>query len=98
MSPEYVEAATAMGPLPAEPYRGIRPFRFVDQRIFAARTEETWELLSNVTLYRAVLLYGASGTGKSSLINAGLLPQVLREEQVPERIRVQPLAGREFKI
>lgn len=98
MSTEYVEAATAAAPLPAEPYRGIRPFRFVDQRIFAARTDETWELLSNVTLYRAVLLYGASGTGKSSLINAGLLPLVLKEEQVPERLRVQPLAGREFKI
>lgn len=98
MSTEYIEAVTGAAPLPAEPYRGIRPFRFVDQRIFAARTDETWELLSNVTLYRAVLLYGASGTGKSSLINAGLLPLVLKEEQVPERLRVQPLAGREFKI
>lgn len=85
-------------PLPDAPYRGIEPFRFTDQQIFAARTEETWTLLSNVTLYRAVLLYGESGTGKSSLVNAGLLPQALTENYVPDRLRVQPFAGREIKV
>lgn len=85
-------------PLPDAPYRGIEPFRFTDQQIFAARSEETWTLLSNVTLYRAVLLYGASGTGKSSLINAGFLPQILKENQIPDRLRVQPFAGREIKV
>src|SRR6185436_5554459 len=84
--------------LPDAPYRGIEPFRFTDQQIFAARSEETWTLLSNVTLYRAVLLYGASGTGKSSLINAGLLPEALKENYVPDRLRVQPFAGREIKV
>jgi hypothetical protein len=85
-------------PLPDAPYRGIEPFRFTDQQIFAAREEETWALLSNVILYRAVLLYGASGTGKSSLINAGLLPQVLKDGYIPDRLRVQPFAGRELKV
>jgi hypothetical protein len=85
-------------PLPDAPYRGIEPFRFTDQQIFAARSEETWTLLSNVTLYRAVLLYGASGTGKSSLINAGFLPEALKENYVPDRLRVQPFAGREIKV
>ena len=83
---------------PGRSYRGVEPFRFTDQQIFAARTEETWTLLSNVTLYRAVLLYGASGTGKSSLINAGFLPQILKENQIPDRLRVQPFAGREIKV
>ena len=90
--------AVAAPPLPDAPYRGIEPFRFTDQQIFAARTEETWTLLSNVTLYRAVLLYGESGTGKSSLVNAGLLPQALKENYVPDRLRVQPIAGREIKV
>lgn len=91
-------ANTIAPPLPEAPYRGIEPFRFTDQQIFAARGEETWTLLSNITLYRAVLLYGASGTGKSSLINAGFLPQALKENYVPDRIRVQPFAGREIKV
>jgi len=85
-------------PVPEAPYRGIEPFRFIDQQIFAARSEETWTLFSNVTLYRAVLLYGDSGTGKSSLINAGLLPQIVKENYVADRLRVQPFAGREIKV
>ena len=93
-----MSAAIITTPLPDAPYRGVEPFRFTDQQIFAARTEETWTLLSNVTLYRAVLLYGASGTGKSSLINAGFLPQILKENQIPDRLRVQPFAGREIKV
>ncbi|MEO8435201.1 MAG: hypothetical protein ABI596_09925 [Pyrinomonadaceae bacterium] len=90
--------AVVAPPLPEAPYRGIQPFRFIDQQIFAAREEETWTLLSNVTLYRAVLLYGDSGTGKSSLVNAGLLPQAIKENYLPDRLRVQPFAGREIKV
>lgn len=91
-------ATVAAPPLPEAPYRGIQPFRFIDQQIFAARDEETWELWSNMTLYRAILLYGDSGTGKSSLINAGLLPKALPENFVIDRLRVQPVAGREIKV
>ncbi|HVS80955.1 MAG TPA: hypothetical protein VHE60_04415 [Pyrinomonadaceae bacterium] len=85
-------------PFPDAPYRGIRPFRFLDQQLFTARDEEIVELLSKVTLYRAVLLYGDSGTGKSSLINAGLIPEVRKENFIPNRLRVQPFAGREIKV
>jgi predicted negative regulator of RcsB-dependent stress response len=85
-------------PLPEVPYRGIEAFRFVDQQILAARDDEIWDLVSNVKLYRAVLFYGDSGTGKSSLINAGLLPKMLEGNYVPDRLRVQPFAGREIKI
>jgi hypothetical protein len=85
-------------PVPDAPYRGIRPFRFLDQQIFKARDDETWELLSKVTLYRAVLLYGDSGTGKSSLINAGLIPEVFKDNLTPHRLRIQPFVGREIRV
>lgn len=91
-------AAAPAPPVPERPYRGIEPFRYIDQRIFAARAEETWELLSSVLIYRGVLLYGDSGAGKSSLVNAGLVAAVRPEEFRPERLRVQPLLGREFKV
>lgn len=93
-----MSATVIAPPLPDAPYRGIQPFRFIDQQIFAARDEETWELWSNMTLYRAILLYGDSGTGKSSLINAGLLPKALPENFVVDRLRVQPAEGREIKV
>lgn len=84
--------------LPHLPYRGIQPFRYVDSPIFFAREEETRLLLQLVSVYRGVMLYGDSGVGKSSLINAGLLPAAARLGFEPERIRVQPRAGEEIVI
>jgi hypothetical protein len=84
--------------VPRVPYRGIQPFRYVDHAIFLAREEETEELEDLVAIYRGVLLYGASGDGKSSLINAGLLPAVARRRLRPERVRVQPRDGEELVV
>ncbi len=89
---------TQLLPIPESPYPGIEPFRFMDQQIFAARNDEIWDLQSSITIYRAVLIYGDSGTGKSSLINAGLIPKILDEDYVPDRLRVQPRAGKEIKV
>ena len=84
--------------LPEAPYRGIESYRFVDRAIFVARENEVGKLLRSVTIYRGVLLYGATGAGKSSLINAGLIPTALDNGFVPDRIRVQPAAGKELIV
>ena len=84
--------------MPATPYRGIQPFRYVDHPIFFAREDETRHLASLVAVYRGVMLYGDSGAGKSSLINAGLLPGATRLGFHPERVRVQPRSGEELVI
>jgi tetratricopeptide (TPR) repeat protein/WD40 repeat protein len=85
-------------PLPKEPYRGILPFRLLDWRIFLERDVETERLGNLVTMYGGVLLYGQSGAGKSSLLDAGLLPDVLRRGGAPERIRVFPKRGNELLV
>jgi hypothetical protein len=98
---EEVTAYAAMPevkPIPDAPYRGVEPFRFIDQQIFVARETETWNLLSSIMIYRGVLLYGGSGTGKSSMINAGLIPKALNEKFLPNILRVQPRRGKEIKI
>ena len=82
----------------ATPYRGIRPFRYLDHAIFFAREGETHHLASLVAVYRGVMLYGDSGAGKSSLINAGLLPEATRLGFQPERVRVQPRIGEELVV
>jgi hypothetical protein len=51
-----------------------------------------------VAVYRGVFLYGDSGNGKSSLVNAGLLPQARRLGFEPVGVRVQPRAGEELVI
>lgn len=85
-------------PLPEIPYRGIESFRYIDQRVFCAREEETWDLMRNILINRGVLLYGDSGSGKSSLINAGLIPEAIKENLYAHRLRVQPRRNREIKV
>jgi WD40 repeat protein len=83
---------------PREPYRGIEQFRFIDRPIFFERREETRRLIRLVSIYRGTLLYGESGAGKSSVINAGFIPAMLEEGFLPERLRVQPLPGGELVV
>jgi WD40 repeat protein len=83
---------------PREPYRGIEQFRFIDRPIFFERREEIRRLIRLVSIYRGTLLYGESGVGKSSVINAGLIPAMLDEGFLPERLRVQPVPGAELVV
>ena len=84
--------------LPEAPFRGIEAFRYVDRGIFFARGVEVEEVLRHVALYRAVSLYGESGAGKSSLVNAGLVPAAEAHGFAPERIRLQPHHGQEVVV
>ncbi len=85
-------------PFPTVPYRGIEHYRFVDHPIFFARQAETLELLRSVMIFKGMVLFGGSSVGKSSLINAGLLPQIIERGLVPDRIRVQNRPGGEIVI
>jgi WD40 repeat protein len=84
--------------LPESPYPGIDPFGYGDRHVFFAREREARHLFRAIAMYRGVLLYSDSGMGKSSLINAGLIPMALAEGYGPERIRVQPRPGEEFIV
>jgi WD40 repeat protein len=84
--------------LPDQPYCGIRPFGYAERKIFFARAAETRYLSRLVAISRGVLLYGDSGTGKSSLINAGLLPSLGEEGTACERLRLQPRMGEEIVL
>jgi WD40 repeat protein len=83
---------------PREPYRGIEQFRFIDRPIFFERRDEIRRLIRLVSIYRGTLLYGESGVGKSSVINAGFIPAMLEEGFLPERLRVQPVPGAELVV
>jgi hypothetical protein len=70
-----------MAERPAEsPYVGPRPFTRADRQNFRGRERELRELLSLVVANRMVLVYAASGAGKTSLLNAGLTPLLEVEE------------------
>ena len=69
------------------PYRGLLPFGESDAKAFYGRERLAGELAvklaSRVTGGGMVVVTGASGSGKSSLLRAGLLPILARGEQVP---------------
>ncbi len=62
-----------------QPYVGPRPYERQDQALFFGRDREANDLLSLVVAHSEVLLYAESGAGKSSLLNAGLIPLLERE-------------------
>jgi WD40 repeat protein len=72
----------------AEPYRGLAAFQPEEAEWFFGRTELTADLIHRVAALAAhgrggvQLVVGASGTGKSSLLRAGLVP-ALRTGEVP---------------
>lgn len=63
------------------PFVGPRPFERADIGGFFGREREVRELVSLVFSHRVVVLYAASGSGKTSLLNAGLMPALEQDEE-----------------
>ncbi|NNF35496.1 MAG: hypothetical protein HKN68_15410 [Saprospiraceae bacterium] len=57
-------------------YPGTKPFTRDQASLFFGRTEDIKRLNELIALESVVVVYGKSGYGKSSLVNAGLLPQL----------------------
>ena len=75
-------------------YVGPRPFEENDKDIFFGRDREARDLRSLVIAHDLVLVYAQSGVGKTSLINAGLIPLLKKKqyEVLPvARIKGPPL-------
>jgi tetratricopeptide (TPR) repeat protein len=62
----------------ANPYPGLRPFEEEDFDRFFGRDEQVDELLKRLSEHRFVGIVGVSGSGKSSLVRAGLVPALRR--------------------
>ncbi|MDT0479494.1 nSTAND1 domain-containing NTPase [Streptomyces doebereineriae] len=58
------------------PYRGLARFEPGDRELFFGRDRPVAELLELVREHRFAAVFGASGSGKSSLLRAGLIPAV----------------------
>jgi len=80
------------------PYPGLRFFKQEEEKMFFGRVREIRELKSLLIAHRVVLLYSKSGAGKTSLVNAGVIPSLITEEgfEVLPVARVRGL-GREAK-
>jgi len=65
--------------LPKHPYPGLRPFEPDEWLIFFGRERMIDEVIERLAEQRLVLIHGASGSGKSSLVRAGVLPKLARQ-------------------
>jgi energy-coupling factor transporter ATP-binding protein EcfA2 len=65
-------------PKPECPYPGMMPFTEDDSDRFFGRDQEVEQLLQQLNLYSFVTVIGPSGSGKSSLVLAGLIPALRR--------------------
>ncbi len=64
------------------PYVGLLPFSTDDAEYFFGREKEIEILRLNAMAARSTLIYGATGVGKSSVINAGLFPVLDSQDDV----------------
>jgi WD40 repeat protein len=62
--------------IPDCPYPGMVPFKSEDSDRFFGRQREVNDLIQHLRLYPFLAVIGASGSGKSSLVFAGLIPQL----------------------
>jgi WD40 repeat protein/serine/threonine protein kinase/energy-coupling factor transporter ATP-binding protein EcfA2 len=70
------DTATAMFSPISNPYKGLRAFREGDANDFFGRETAIRNLLAKMGKERFVAVVGASGSGKSSVVYAGLLPRL----------------------
>lgn len=74
---EVITAEVRDWPEGKSPFPGLRSFTSQDSEIFFGRSYETGKLVRHVAANRFVAVVGASGSGKSSLVGAGLLPHLV---------------------
>ena len=70
--------------VPGCPYVGLVPFDQATMAFFFGRADETEIIAANVVASRVTLLYAPSGVGKTSILRAGVLPQ-LRDRTAGDR-------------
>ena len=81
--------AVRPSPLEGPPYMGLRAFEFQDAPLFFGRNRPIAEALAKLKEnhkagHAFLLIHGASGCGKSSLMKAGLAPRLTADGYLPE--------------
>jgi HEAT repeat protein len=68
---------------PDRPYKFLYPFDIGDEAIFFGRDRAVEGLYQKLLASRLTVLHARSGAGKTSLLNAGLSPRLIRAGRLP---------------
>jgi len=83
--------AAPPGPQPiANPYPGLAAFTPENHRFFFGRDEDTARVVRKLAQTRLISVVGPSGTGKSSLVAAGVVPALRQRESTLTYLRFKP--------
>jgi WD40 repeat protein/energy-coupling factor transporter ATP-binding protein EcfA2 len=74
------------------PYQGLKSFEEDQSELFFGRSELVKKLQNFVKKHRFTVVLGASGSGKSSLVKAGLIPRLRNPKETTEQWSIlQPI-------
>ena len=92
---ESIEGAE---PAPGKsPYKSLKYFEVEDADIFFGREKLTAQLVQHIREHSFLAVIGASGSGKSSLVRAGMVAALKLGEELADGIR-PPLRAKEWPI
>ncbi|BAZ08972.1 WD-repeat protein [Calothrix sp. NIES-4071] len=74
--PSWSDLGGLSGKLPESPYQSLSAFKEEDTDFFFGREQFVNELLASVQTQSFIPIVGASGSGKSSIVFAGLVPRL----------------------
>ena len=67
--------------VPDNPYRGLQPFTVADKGVFFGRDDDKQRLTAMIRKQPVVVVVGPSGVGKSSLVQAGVVPVLCQQHR-----------------
>ena len=83
-------------PLPEKelinPYIGLRPFEESDSDFFYGRSLEISNIIDNVSDHKLLIIAGPTGSGKTSMLQAGVIPsiKIIRQKEKIRIIMLRP--------
>jgi hypothetical protein len=80
-------AADSEDALKRGPYRGLLEYRLGDAELFVGRSQAIQELLNRIPNNNLTVLHSESGSGKTSLLQAGIAPRLIAQGHLPLYLR-----------
>jgi hypothetical protein len=84
--PPDVQLGAAGARYRTQPYPGLRSFEDDENDIFFGRKAHVEELLKRLEKQQLIVVLGGSGSGKSSVVRAGLIPELREDRKLPGRL------------
>jgi ABC-type dipeptide/oligopeptide/nickel transport system ATPase subunit len=63
------------------PFPGLRPFQADEAHLFFGRERYVETIIDKLNQYHFVSIVGNSGSGKSSLLRAGVIPKLMAQQE-----------------